>query len=345
MNSSNKTKKVIISGYYGFNNFGDEAVLSVLVNSLKKENVKVNDITVISKDPKNTQKKYGIKSVFYFNFFSVFFAMLKSDILFSGGGSLLQDVTSSKSLFYYLFIISLALVLGKKVIIFAQGIGPVKNDFSQKMTRFILKKCSFVTVRDEKSLKLLKDWGISAELTADPVWSMSVGNRYPSNILGVQLRKWETLTEDKITALAKSISKSFSKMKIFIYALQKSQDKEVCLLFEEKLKEFSPETYTQIIVNKSPMEIANSFSNLDMLIAMRYHACLIGLKYKMKVLPIVYDPKVERLADEFGLADRIYLDSGKEIEEVTETFKASQYEIGEKPLPQFDFSSFAKYLK
>lgn len=343
--SSNKPKKIIISGYYGFNNFGDEAVLSVLVNSLKKENIKSSDITVISKDPKNTKKSYGTKSVYYFNLLSVFFAMLKSDILFSGGGSLLQDVTSSKSLFYYLFIISLALILGKKVIIFAQGIGPINNDFSQKITRFILKKCSYVTVRDEKSLKLLKNWEIEADLVPDPVWNMSVGNRYPHNILGIQLRKWETLTDNVITALAKSVAEAFSDKKIFIYALQKTQDKEVCLQFEEKLNEFSPNTYTQIIVNKSPSEIAASFSQLDLLIAMRYHACLIGLKYKMNVLPVVYDPKVESLADEFGLTNRIYLRDEQEADTAIKIFQSQQHDVKEQSLPQFDFSAYAKFLK
>lgn len=343
--SSNKPKKIIISGYYGFNNFGDDAVLSVLVNSLKNENVKPENITIISRNPKNTKKIYGTKSVYYFNLLSVFFSMLKSDILFSGGGSLLQDVTSSKSLFYYLFIISLALILGKKVIIFAQGIGPVNNKFSQKITKFILKKCSYVTVRDEKSLNLLKEWGVDADLVPDPVWNLPVGKRYPHNILGIQLRTWKTLTENMITALAKSVAEAFSDKKIFIYALQKSQDKEVCLQFEEKLNEFSPNTYTQIIAGKSPSEITASFSQLDLLIAMRYHACLIGLKYKMNVLPIVYDPKVESLADEFGLTNRIYLRDEQEADTAIKLFQSQQHDVNEKPLPQFDFSSYAKFLK
>lgn len=339
--SSNK--KVIISGYYGFNNFGDDAVLGVLVESLKNE--EIEDITVISKDPKNTRKNYKTKSVYYFNLFAVFFSMLRADVLFSGGGSLLQDVTSSKSLFYYLFIICLALISGKKVIIFAQGIGPIKNKYSRLITKFILKKCTYVTVRDEKSLNLLKNWGISAELVSDPVWNMHVSKRYSHNGIGIQLRKWDTLTDEIIDTLAKTIAEMFPKKKIFIYALQNSQDKEKCLFLHAKLKEYTPESYIRVVINNSPSLISDSFSHLDEIIAMRYHACLLGLKYGLKVLPVIYDPKVENLADEFGLKNRIYLRDEKETETAVRLLCSDNYEINDKPIPQFDFSLYTKFLK
>jgi len=341
--NNNKTKKVVISGYYGFNNFGDEAVLGVLTDSLKKEEVK--DITIISKDPKQTRKNYQTKSVYTFNMPGIFFAILRSDVLFSGGGSLLQDVTSSKSLFYYLFIICLALVLGKKVVIFAQGIGPIRNKFSKEVTKKVLKKCSFVTVRDEKSLSMLKNWGVSAELVPDPVWNIHISRKYSHNGVGVQLRRWNTLTDEMLTAIAKSIASTFPKKKIFIYALQKSQDKDVCMLLEEKLREFCPNIYTQVVISRSPDAISDSFSHLDMLISMRYHSCLLGLKYEYKVLPIVYDPKVETLAEEFGLTNRIYLYNEQEIDSAIKRFNSENYEKNEKPLPHFDFSIYREYIK
>ena len=48
-------------------------------------------------------------------------AVKKCDMLISGGGSLLQDVTSSKSLHYYLSIIRCAEFFHKKVFIYSQG--------------------------------------------------------------------------------------------------------------------------------------------------------------------------------------------------------------------------------
>lgn len=113
--------KVLISGYYGFKNFGDEAILSVLVTHLKEVGA---DITVLSSDTDYTAKKYSVNSVRSFDMVNVLKEIQNTDVLISGGGSLLQDVTSLKSLVYYSFIIALALLLNKKVIVFAQGIGP-----------------------------------------------------------------------------------------------------------------------------------------------------------------------------------------------------------------------------
>ena len=97
--------KVAISGYYGFKNFGDEAILSVLVNHLKEhENI---DITVFSSDKEYTSKTYSVNSVKRFDLKNVIKTIRETDVLISGGGSLLQDVTSFKSLVYYSLFIAL----------------------------------------------------------------------------------------------------------------------------------------------------------------------------------------------------------------------------------------------
>ena len=121
-------KKICISGYYGFSNFGDEAILDVLVEYLKSKNV---DITIFSKNPVLTATKHRVKCVKTFDFLSVMKNIKNSDVLFSGGGSLLQDKTSLKSLLYYLFVICYALKHQKRVVIFAQGIGPIKNAIAE----------------------------------------------------------------------------------------------------------------------------------------------------------------------------------------------------------------------
>ena len=131
------SKRVVLSGYYGFKNFGDEEILSVLINKLQELK---QMITVISSDPQYTKKQYKhIRSVYTFDIKNIIFLIAKSDILISGGGSLLQDTTSIKSLLYYLFIIFIALLFGKKVIIFAQGIGPITTPLGKFLTKILLK--------------------------------------------------------------------------------------------------------------------------------------------------------------------------------------------------------------
>lgn len=304
-NYSTKDKKVLISGYYGFDNFGDEAILGVLTGKLAELNT---DVTVLSKNPSKTQSLYGVKTIFSFDYKKVFSEIKKCDVLISGGGSLLQDVTSIKSLLYYLFIINSALFLNKRVIIFAQGIGPITSKFGCLLTKLALKKCSLVTVRDEKSLFLVRSWGVNARLVCDPLFDISLpGFDYkqnisprslPSNKLGVQLRGFKTLKENLLVKLAKQINKDFSDKEIEIYSFQDSLDLDVCKRFEAILKSINPVIQTKLIYNQNSQEILDKISKIDYMVAMRFHANLIALKYGIKTLAICYDQKVEKLAIE-----------------------------------------------
>lgn len=294
-NSKNKVKKIVISGYYGFDNFGDEAILGLLVKKLQEF---TSFITVFSNNPAKTRTRYRVQSSLYFCFCRVIFKIFKCDILIAGGGSLLQDVTSLKSLLYYLFVINTALFFRKKVIIFANGIGPINNKFGKSLTQKALKKCALVTVRDEKSLFLLRGWGINADLVCDPLFSISLQDSIPSNKVGVQLRDFKTLKENLLIKLAEHINKNFADKEIEIYSFQDKLDLDVCKRFEIILRSINPIIQTKVIYNLPPNEIIEKISKLDYMIAMRFHANLIALKYGIKTLAICYDEKVEKLATE-----------------------------------------------
>ena len=163
--------KVLISGYYGFKNFGDEAVLSVLTKHL---NALKFDVTVLSSNVDYTEKYHNVRAVNSFDIKTVIDEIKKCDLLISGGGSLLQDVTSLKSLVYYAFIISLGLLFNRKVVIFAQGIGPLNRKVSQIIVKNLLKLCSYVSVRDKNSLEILQKWGINADLVCDPEFKSEI---------------------------------------------------------------------------------------------------------------------------------------------------------------------------
>jgi len=293
-----KQTKVVISGYYGFDNFGDEAILGVLVKKLKELNA---DIRVLSKSPSKTASLYDVKSTLFFCMLQVIFRISRCDVLVSGGGSLLQDVTSLKSLIYYLFVINIALFFNKKVVIFAQGIGPINNKFGAFLTKNTLKKCSVVTVRDEKSLFLIRGWGVKAELVCDPLFDLTMEQSFPSNKVGVQLRGFKTLTEKLLIKLAEQVNKDFSDKIIEIYSFQDSLDLAVCKHFEVLLKALNPQITTKLIFNQTSGEVLDKISKLDYMIAMRFHANLIALKYGIKTFAICYDEKVEKLAVEANI--------------------------------------------
>ena len=292
-------KRFVLSGYFGFKNFGDESILSVLVNKLQQDG---HRLTIISSDPEYTKKQYQhIRSIYTFKLPDIIGAISKSDILISGGGSLLQDATSFKSLIYYLLIIFIGLFLRKKVIIFAQGIGPINNKFGQFLTKNLLKHCNYVSVRDEKSLNLLKNWGINAELLCDPIFSTKIEQTEKHNTVAVQLRDFKTMNDDFIDRLAQKVSHNFADKNIEIYSFQDSIDLEVCKKFEKALNLLNPEIKTKLYYNQTNAEIIKQLSQAEYLIAMRFHAIIIGLISKTKTLAINYDIKVEKIAKEFNL--------------------------------------------
>lgn len=300
---------IAISGYYGFKNFGDEAILSVLVNHLKK--IENTNITVFSSDIGYTEKTYGVNAVKRFDIKEVIKTIKNCDVLISGGGSLLQDVTSLKSLIYYSLIIALGLLFNKKVIIFAQGIGPLNSNIAKIIVKNLLKYCSYVTVRDENSSKLLADLGVKSELVCDPIYSLDIARAEQTRNVGIQLREFKTMNQELLQKLALLVITKFSDKKIEIFSLQKTQDLELCKRFETLIKSFNPEVNTEIVQD----DIINRISKLEYLIGMRFHAVLVALKCRVKTCAINYDVKVEKIAKDAGIPI-ISMDAHENMEEI-----------------------------
>lgn len=297
------SKNICISGYYGFDNFGDEIILKILVQNLKTLK-NIEKITVFSVNPILTAKNLGINSINSFNIIDVIVSILKCDYLISGGGSLLQDATSRKSLIYYLFIISMAVLFRKKFIIFAQGIGPINNNFLKNLTMLLLKQAYYITVRDNDSFNLLKKYKIkNVEKCFDPAWNIdiNVAKADNKNIIGVQLRSFSLITDDFLYVLAKNVNEYYQNKEIHIISLQNELDYDVCLKFNDILKKINPKIKTQVIKNTSNDKVIKDICKCEALISMRYHACLIAVKAGIKLLPINYDIKIKNLSKEFNL--------------------------------------------
>lgn len=286
-------KKYAISGYYGFNNFGDELILSLICKKLKQKNA---DITVFSVSPDETAQKYGVKSSPTFDILKVIMVLWETDVLISGGGSLFQDTTSIKSLLYYAFVLFTAQLFGKETIIYRQGVGPLKSPVSRFLVKNLFKKAASVSVRDEKSQKLLKNWGIKAELKDDPAWEIEIPDTEKRDVFGVQLRECAGITDDFLNNLAKAVAETAPK-EIKLFSLQKKLDYEICLKFQEILKEISPDLKVSTVEDNLLQEL----SSVRTLIAMRYHALVIGIKSGAKCTCINYDPKIKTLAEKYSI--------------------------------------------
>ncbi len=117
----------------------------------------------------------------------------------------------------------------------------------------------------------------------------------------MQLEALKTLKENLLVRLAQQINKEFPDKEIEIYSFQDGLDLDVCKHFEEILKSINPQIKTNLIFNQTSQEILDKISRLDYMIAMRFHANLIALKYGIRTLAVCYDIKVEKLAEEAGI--------------------------------------------
>lgn len=318
--------KYLVSGYIGFDNFGDEAIAKVVTSKLK--DLQAEKITLLSSNPEKTAKLYEVNSEHYLRFFK---PILETDVLISGGGSLLQDITSLKSLIYYLAVIVTALVFNKKVIIFAQGFTPFRTKIGEIFTKFVLNYCHKIYVRDLKSQELLKKMDIESILVADPVYDLKSSGEVNHSGVGVQLRSFPTITDGFLEKLANKIAEKFPNEEIKIYSLQDSLDYEISQKFQNLLESKNVKSK---FYNKMSVETAiNELSNLEYLIGMRFHADLVAAKAGVKVLGINYDVKVLNLSKHIGfpILGLEQEEFNKEFEELI-SLDTSKYNI-----PTFEF--------
>jgi polysaccharide pyruvyl transferase CsaB len=161
-------KRIVISGYYGYGNIGDEAILEAFTQQIK--NYPGVNTTVISSNPAYTFKTQGLKAVSRGNPFSIIKAIVDSDLFIQGGGGIIQDSTSFRSPYYYLGQLILVLILMRRFYIMGQGIGPIRNSFTRFLTRETFAHAKAITVRDLQSQSFLLDalaTGFDLTLTAD----------------------------------------------------------------------------------------------------------------------------------------------------------------------------------
>ncbi|MDX1920159.1 MAG: polysaccharide pyruvyl transferase family protein, partial [Candidatus Caenarcaniphilales bacterium] len=138
-------KSVCLLGYYGAENFGDEILLGSTIALL--DSVESFKINIFTGNEKITAKQYPFyKAIPKFNFLEVITALINSEALILGGGSIFQDVSSLKSVIYYSSVVFLAKMLGKKIIFLSQGIGPLRSYWAKFFTQCSCQMADWITV-------------------------------------------------------------------------------------------------------------------------------------------------------------------------------------------------------
>ncbi len=303
-------KHILLSGYYGYGNAGDEAVLAGLVTgSRASASAAEFTLTALSGNPAETRRAHGIEAVDRYRPSALLPAIARCDLFLSGGGSLLQDVTSAHGIFYYLGVVKLAQMLGKKTMFIAQGIGPLTLPRSRKLVAAAANKLDAITVRDPQSAALLREIGVTrppVEVTADPALLLSPtpAAARTGNTFGVALRPWhgqETLAYDAAAACAASLSGK----RPLLLPMQPASDTPVAAQFAARWEQDAglPAQFPAI---DSLGRLLSSVAGCDMMVGMRLHALILAAAAGVPSVALAYDPKVTAFMESCGQGDAVY---------------------------------------
>ncbi len=307
-----KRDGVAICGAYGRGNTGDNAILEAIIHEMREIDEDL-PLVVLSKDPAATRKQYRVNSVHTFDIIQFRRAVKRTRLYINGGGSLIQDVTSQRSLLYYLFNIITAKTLGNRVLMYGCGIGPLIRPFDRSVAGKVMNRyVDVITLREDSSKEELKSLGVTKPkvlLSADPALSLcpapeeSVDSVFRAEGMAARgsyicfaLRNWHGFDE-KLSYFVEAAEYSYARhglVPVFIPIDQ--HDIGVAEAVASKLS-----VPFHIMKNSmSSDQIIGVMSRMAVVVSMRLHGLIFTTRSGAPLVGIAYDPKVNAFMKYLG---------------------------------------------
>jgi len=299
-----KEYDIAILGYYGYRNSGDDAILKSFIDHLKNDHKNLS-VIVLSNNPSEARILYNVQAEYRFHPFRIPSVLSKTRLFVAGGGTLLQDDTSSRSLWYYLLMLHLAMKKGARLALLANGLGPLTKNKNRKAAARILDRMDVITLRDPNAFEELKSLGVSKPVTmvaADLAMALAPCDRFPGlkflamegvptdkNLAAFCLRKWKKVkhSEKILAALADKIADEFDLVPLFI-PMQHPDDVQ----FLKKVMYHMTRT-GYIMQNRYTVDQTLSIlGNVKMVVGMRLHSLIYAAKLSIPMVGLAYEPKV-----------------------------------------------------
>lgn len=303
---------VLISGAYGKGNMGDETILEAIVQQLRSFDPDL-PICVLSKTPKRTARVVGVRSVYTFSCRRLGKEARRAKLFISGGGSLIQDATSTRSLLFYLYSIRKAHQSGCKVMMYGCGIGPVSRPRNRRLAgKIIDASADLITLRDPESAVELERLGVRhprIQVTADPALLQTVSperqemfDRYRKEA-GLEadgryclfcLRQWGQTRRKTgaFAAAAEYVYRRYGLTPVF-FLLEPNKDREITQEVAGMLR--CPHVVLPPIEDGGV--ICALMGRMELVVSMRLHALIFAAGQGTPVVGISYDPKVSSFMD------------------------------------------------
>ncbi|MHC2994766.1 MAG: polysaccharide pyruvyl transferase CsaB [Candidatus Atribacteria bacterium] len=317
--------KIMISGYYGFNNTGDEAILTSMVRAFKEKIPQIK-IVVLSQNPLQTSQAYQVKAINRLHLISILNCLRNTNLFISGGGGLFQDSTGKGwSILYYLGLILGAKIVRVPVMIYAQGIGPVSKQINKKLMKWILNKVDLITVRDNSSKELLENLGVvkpSICVNSDPSFllrrkdtkdTIDIIDKYThireliySNnrpVIGISVREYKDNRKDIRRIFAKVADDLIENYKAKIIFLPFKFDDDV-RISEEILSLMKNKNQANVLTTRlEPEELLSLLYRLSLMVGIRLHSIIFSTMADIPFIALNYDPKVKNFVESLGLSE------------------------------------------
>jgi polysaccharide pyruvyl transferase CsaB len=299
--------QILLVGYFGCGNLGDDSILIGLSESLVDLDVK---FTMLSGAPDETFRLYGMRSVPRLDLKQVHQAIQEADYIVFPGGSIFQDVTSVRSAGYYSSIVKRAKKANKKVFMLGQGVGPIRTYLGRRFTVSAFNLADEIVVRDPGSMTLLKELGVKRpiKLGADMAFLMpqppdqtsdaafQVGEMHT---IGIAPRPFGRNVK-RIQRLFADLAKKIYDANMIPVMIEMDQHEDGPLIYE--IGKLLGGKVPDIRHMRTPMNVQQRMSRMEAVIAMRLHAGILAASVGVPPYMISYDPKVTALAKLLELA-------------------------------------------
>lgn len=284
---------IVISGAYGMENAGDDAVLTAIIASLRRLDADI-PITVLARRPKQTARRFGVAAIHPLRVPRWLFALRRARLFLSGGGSLLQDVTSRRSLWFYLFTIRAAKRLGCAVQLYGCGIGPLLRERSRQAAARVVDSCAdAVTVRDGESASLLRALGVTRPpvlVAADPALGLPPPQGEREAAIGFCLRDWPDFWRH-VPELAAAARYAYGTYRLApVFFCLAPGDRQAVTSVTQELED------VPFTVSRD----ARRVGRMSLVVSMRLHGLVFALRDGAPAAGVSYDPKVTAFCREAG---------------------------------------------
>ena len=305
--------QVVICGAYGRGNAGDDAILLAILTELRTIDPDLS-FQVFSRKPEETRMTYRVNSFYIFNLFQAIRHFKKAKLSINGGGSLMQDVTSSRSLWFYLWTLASAKRHGCPVIMYGCGIGPIKNDSNRKRAAKVINRyVDAITLRDPNSQLELESMGITKpriSLAADTTVILppaapdvldgileSCGIPAHGQYVGFALRPWPDFDRklDEIAAAADYVYEKYGMTPVY-FPMEPRLDLEASKRVMARMK--AP--HHLLTGHFTAGQTIGILSRMKVVVSMRLHGLIFSASQGVPLVGIVYDQKVSSFLSYIG---------------------------------------------